>query len=465
MVSPEANFLMARYQSDYNRSKGRLAVPSMSANRIANEAVYNTIVLKDPELPAHIKQELRKFYDLLPQSKFRPVTPVGQLLWNKQFDAVDQASFGNGTPQEVLDRFTKEVNDEIARIEEEKPPLDRRKVGVGVIGALLFLVAYMVVSLRRHRPMGRMSREEMLWGYLFLSPWLAGFILLMLGPIVASLVLSFTEYDVIHSPQWVGLENYRELAGLHVEVTSWAPWKWKWEASDPLFWKSVWNTAFMLISIPLTMTLGLAIAFLLQKEVKGMASYRTLFYLPAIVPFVAASVLWMSVLRPEGGLLNGLIETLLPIEGPAWLAGQTTAKPAIVLMLLWASGGSMIIWLAGLKGIGSHYYESADIDGAGIFRKLFFITLPLLSPYLLFNLIIGTIAVIQIFTQAMVMTYGGPANATLFYAYYLFQNAFYYFRMGIASAMAWLLFLATLILTLIQLRSSKNWVYYEGEDS
>lgn len=465
MVSPEAHFLMARYQSDYNRSKGRLAVPSMSANKIANEAVYDKIVLEDPDLPAHIKEELRKFYDLLPRSRFRPVTPVGQFLWNRQYDAIDQASFGNGTPQEILDRFTAEVNDEIARIEEEKPPLDQRKVWVGVACAFIVLVLYMSLSLRRRGPMGRMSREEMLWGYLFLSPWLAGFVLLMLGPIVASLILSFTEYDVIHSPKWVGFKNYSELAGLHVEVTSWAPWKWNWEASDPLFWKSVWNTAFMLITIPLTMTLGLAIALLLQKEIRGMAIYRTLFYLPAIVPFVAAAVLWMSVLKPEGGLLNSVIESLLPIEGPAWLAGQSTAKPAIVLMLLWASGSAMIIWLAGLKGIGAHYYESADIDGAGFFRKLFFITLPLLSPYILYNLIIGTIAVIQIFTQAMVMTYGGPANATLFYAYYLFQNAFYYFRMGIASAMAWLLFLATLILTLIQLRSSRGWVFYEGENS
>jgi multiple sugar transport system permease protein len=134
-------------------------------------------------------------------------------------------------------------------------------------------------------------------------------------------------------------------------------------------------------------------------------------------------------------------------------------------MLLWASGSAMIIWLAGLKGIGSHYYESADIDGAGFFRKLFNITLPLLSPYILYNLIMGTIGIIQIFTQAMVMTYGGPANATLFYAYYLFNNAFFWFRMGIASALAWILFIATLILTLIQLRSSKSWVYYEGDNS
>ena len=157
-------------------------------------------------------------------------------------------------------------------------------------------------------------------------------------------------------------------------------------------------------------------------------------------------------------------ECFLPIKGPDWLAGQATAKPAIILMMLWGSGATMIIWLAGLKGISPHYYESAILDGAGFFRKLFHITLPLLSPYVLYNLIMGTIAVLQIFTQAMVMTYGGPADATNFYAYYLFNNAFFWFRMGIASAMAWLLLIATLILTLIQLRSSKGWVYYEGEE-
>lgn len=195
-----------------------------------------------------------------------------------------------------------------------------------------------------------------------------------------------------------------------------------------------------------------------------MATYRTLFYLPAIVPFVASSVLWIFVLKPESGLLNAVIESVLPIQGPDWLAGQVTAKPSIILMLLWGAGGSMIIWLAGLKGISNHYYESAEIDGAGFFRKLFWITIPLLSPYILYNLIMGTIGILQIFTQAMVMTYGGPANATLFYAYYLFNNAFFWFRMGIASAMAWILLVITLILTLLQLRSSKSWVYYEGDE-
>jgi multiple sugar transport system permease protein len=465
MCSPEAHTLMSAHQRDYNRSKGRMAIPTMSANRIANEKVLHEVILPDPDLPSNLKEQVQKFYDLLPKSRFRPVTPVGQLLWNKQFDAVDQAAFGNVTPQAILDRYTAEVNADLDRINTDLPPLDTRIpiffAAAGIVALLGFLVWYLV----RKGPKGQVGKQEMIWGYLFLSPWLVGFVLFMAGPILVSLFLSFTQYDVLHSPKWVGLMNYKALAGLHVEITSWAPWRWQWTVHDPLFWKSMWNTAFMLISIPLTMSLGLGIALLLQQEIRWMATYRTLFYLPSIVPFVASSVLWLFVLKPESGLLNLGIESFLPLQGPDWLAGQSTAKPAIVIMLLWAAGGSMIVWLAGLKGIGPHYYESAAIDGAGFFRKLFSITLPLLTPYILYNLIMGTISILQIFAQAMVMTYGGPANSTLFYAYYLFNNAFFWFRMGIASAMAWILLVITLILALIQLRSSDSWVHYEGDES
>jgi multiple sugar transport system permease protein len=462
MCSPDAYFLMCRYQRDYNRSKGRLAIPTMSANRIANERVFKEVIQSDPDVPATMKEELRKFYDLLPKAKFRPVTPVGQLLWNKQFDAVAQAAFGNATPSEILDRYTAEVNAELDRLDSKTPPIDPRIPVAAAMAMVVLLATGAFWYLRRNGPRGANAKEEMLWGYLFLSPWLVGFTVFMAGPILVSLFLSFTQYDVLHPPKWVGFENYSQLAGLHVEVTSWLPWEWKWTANDPLFWKSLQNTAFMVLAIPLVMALGLSIALVLQQEIRWMATYRTLFYLPAIVPFVASSVLWLFVLKPESGLLNKCIEAVLPVKGPDWLAGQSTAKPAIIIMLLWGAGGSMIVWLAGLKGIGRHYYESAEIDGAGFFRKLFSITLPLLTPYILYNLIMGTIGILQIFTQAMVMTYGGPADATLFFAYYLFNNAFFWFRMGIASAMAWILLVITLILTMIQLRSSRTWVHYEG---
>lgn len=463
MTSPEAHFLMTRHQRDYNRSKGRLSVPSMSANRLANEAALREIILPDRDLPESFKAGIRTAFDLLPFSRFRPVTPVGQILWDKQFHALDQASFGNASPQGILDRYTEEVNAEIRRLENAPPPVDPVKPW-GALGLMaVLLLVYVSWSIRRQVALGQTSRQDALWGYLLLSPWLIGFLLFVAGPILASVYLSFTQYDVLHPPRWVGLNNYRELLGLEVEVTSWLPWRWNWKASDPLFWKSVWNTIYMLLAVPLTMILGLTIALLLQQEIRLMATYRTLFYLPAIVPFVASAVLWLFVLRPEGGLLNAAIESILPIEGPDWLAGQSTAKPAILIMMLWGSGASMVIWLAGLKGIGPHYYESADLDGAGYFKKLFYITLPMLSPYILYNLIMGTIGVLQIFTPAMVMTYGGPADATTFYAYYLFNNAFFWFRMGTASAMAWLLLIATLILTLIQLRSSRGWIHYEGE--
>lgn len=465
MTSREAYYLMVRHQRDYNRSKGRVSIPSMSANRLANETVFRDLIESDPDLPKNLVEELRKFYLLLDNSRFRPVTPVGQLLWNKQVDAVDYASFGNGAPREILDQFSAEVNAEIERHEEKLPPIDWRVPTTTAALLVLALIGGLAWYLGAHGPKGANGRLEMLWGYAFLSPWLFGFVVFMAGPILASLFLSFTQYDVLHPPKWVGLRNYVELTSLNVTVTSWLPWEWKWEASDPLFWKSMWNTAYMVIAIPLTMALGLAIALLLQQEARWMATYRTLFYLPAIVPFVATSVLWIFVLKPEEGLLNEVLETFLPVEGPDWLAGQATAKPAIILMLLWGAGGAMIVWLAGLKGIGRHYYESAEIDGAGFFRKLMHITLPLLSPYILYNLIMGIIAILQIFAQAMIMTYGGPANATLFYAYYLFNNAFFWFRMGIASAMAWILLIITLLLTLLALRSSSHWVHYEGDDT
>jgi len=201
---------------------------------------------------------------------------------------------------------------------------------------------------------------------------------------------------------------------------------------------------------------------LLSYEVKGMAVYRTFFYLPAIMPAVAAAILWQWIFNPQEGILNAFLG-FLGLDGPAWLQDQMWSKPAIILMLLWGAGGGMIVWLAGLKGIPRHLYEAAEIDGAGKFTKFFSITLPMLSPYILFNLVMGLISMFQIFTQAYVMTQGGPVNSTLFYVYELFNNAFRYMRMGYAAALAWVLFAIILVLTIVQLRLSRKWVYYESD--
>ncbi|MCK5861357.1 MAG: sugar ABC transporter permease, partial [Candidatus Hydrogenedentes bacterium] len=189
---------------------------------------------------------------------------------------------------------------------------------------------------------------------------------------------------------------------------------------------------------------------------------RTLFYLPAIMPVVAASILWIWMFNPTEGILNSLLANI-GIEGPAWLQNQYWSKPSLIIMMVWGAGGGMIVWLAGLKSIPQHLYEAAELDGAGPLRKFFNITLPMISPYILFNLIMGLIATFQVFTQAYIMTQGGPVDSTLFYAYALFNNAFRFMRMGYASAMAWVLFFIILGLTLLQLYLSKRWVYYESE--
>jgi multiple sugar transport system permease protein len=233
-------------------------------------------------------------------------------------------------------------------------------------------------------------------------------------------------------------------------------------ANDPLFWKSLWNTLFMVLSVPLSIIIGLGIAMLLNTETKGIPFYRTLFYLPAIVPAVAGFLLWMWILDPASGLLNIVLRTIGIGSPPDWLQDAAWSKPSLVLMALWGVGGSMVIWIAGLKDVPVTLYEAAQIDGATAWQKFVHITLPMLSPYILFNTIMGLIGAFQVFDAAYVMTDGGPADSTLFYVYKLFNEAFRYLNMGAASAMAWLLFIVIFAVTLVQLWLSKKWVHYRG---
>jgi multiple sugar transport system permease protein len=240
----------------------------------------------------------------------------------------------------------------------------------------------------------------------------------------------------------------------------------------------------MLLRIPLGMVISLAIAMLLNRQIRGIGSYRTAFYMPTIVPVVAASLLWQMLLNPSYGLINACLAWLFstPVfhgiewltnhahhfaQGPfhftlpSWLTDAAWSKPSLILMGLWGAGGGMIIWLAGLQSIPNQLYEAATVDGAGKWRQFVHVTLPMLSPYILFNAIIGVIGTMQIFSEAFIITAGGPADSTLFYAYYLFKQAFQFFRMGYASALAWLLFVIVLILTMLQLWISKRWVHYD----
>jgi len=302
-----------------------------------------------------------------------------------------------------------------------------------------------VAPVNRNSP----GRWQALCGFLFIMPWLVGFLIFSLGPMAASLYLSFCKYD-LHSLEWVGAENYRRLL-----------------TTDPLFWRSLQNTAiYVVCSVPLGLVGSLAIALLLNQSVRGQRLFRTFFYLPSLVPAVASSLLWLWVLNSENGLLNyGLTLFGVPHRScPRWLEDPVWTIPAFVLMSLWGIGGArMIIFLAGLQGISESYYEAAHIDGASTWQKLLFITLPMLTPTIFFNLILGIIGSFQVFTSAYVMTSGGPGNASLFYVLYLFRNAFEYFKLGKASAMAWILFGLLLCLTVVQFRYSRRWVHYEAE--
>ncbi|MCL6511814.1 MAG: sugar ABC transporter permease [Anaerolineae bacterium] len=298
--------------------------------------------------------------------------------------------------------------------------------------------------------MGRMTRHNLLMGLLFISPWLIGFLILTLYPIVASAYYSLTRYDAISPPEFVGLGNYVDLF-----------------TKNPLFWQAVGNTVYYAaIAIPLNICIAIGVALLLNMEVRGRSIYRTIFFLPSIVPDIAAAMLWAWILNPQFGLANAMLKALgLPTIG--WLTDPDWSKPSLILINAWAFGGSVVIFLAALQDIPRQLYEAADLDGANAWVRTRYITLPMLTPVIFFNLINGIIGAFQYFTNAYVITggQGGPAGSTTFYSLLLYRNAFSYFKMGYASAMAWILFAAVFVMTLLLFKSSGRWVYYEGGDN
>lgn len=301
------------------------------------------------------------------------------------------------------------------------------------------------MSLIGAKPATGPARHEERWGWLLISPWMAGFLIFTLGPMLYSLWLSLTKYDLAHS-EFVGLENYRRLM-----------------TQDALFWKALSNTLmYAALSVPMGVVGSLACAMLLNSGVRGQRLFRTIFYLPSMVPAVASAILWLWIFNPDNGLLNIMLEKV-GIMGPEWLQDEKWALPALAFMSVWGIGGArMLIFLAGLQGVSDTYYEAATLDGANGWRKFRSITWPLISPVTFFNVIVGLIGAMGVFTSAYIMTSGGPNNATLFYALYLFRNAFEYFKLGKASAMAWIMFVILLVFTLIQFKLSRRWVHYEA---
>lgn len=294
-------------------------------------------------------------------------------------------------------------------------------------------------------------RRETRAAYLFLSPWIIGFLVLTAAPMVASLVLSFTDYDILSSPRFVGLANYRELV------------------SDPDVARSLGNTVYYTaLHVPLAMAISLGLALLLVRLSRGSAFFRTMIYLPVMTPPVAVGVLFLLLLNGQTGLINGALG-LVGITGPNWTTDPSWIKPGIVLMSVWTVGASVVIFLAALREVPEQLYEAATVDGASPWQRFRWVTLPMISPSLFFVLIVNTIGSLQMFAEVYTMFFSNESSrsasgdAALFYVVYLFQQAFQFLHMGYASAMAWLLFLVVLLITLVQVRLSRRFVYYEGE--
>lgn len=295
----------------------------------------------------------------------------------------------------------------------------------------------------------RQRQREALEGFLFISPWLIGFVVLTAWPVACSLYLSFCQWNLLGDPVWIGLGHYQKIL----------------TGGDPRLVKSLWVTAwYTLLSVPLNVMFSISIALLLNQRLRGVGVFRTIYYLPSVTSGVAVAILWMWIFNKDYGLLNAVLGWA-GIPPFAWLEYEPLVVPAFVFMGLWGVGGNMILYLAGLQGIPGELYEAAEMDGAGSARRLVHITLPLLSPVIFFNVIMAVIGSFQVFTQAFIMTSGGPNDASMFYVLYLFNNAFRYFKMGYACAMAWLLFAIILLLTLVQLALAKRWVYYESGEA
>ncbi|HRF49867.1 MAG TPA: sugar ABC transporter permease [Anaerolineales bacterium] len=290
-----------------------------------------------------------------------------------------------------------------------------------------------------------LRRREAVAFYLTISPWLIGLILFTAGPMLISLYVSFTDWDLLTAPTWVGLDNYARLL------------------DDPRLWQSLKVTALYTAAyVPLELAGGLSLALLARPRLRGIGIFRTLYYLPSVLSGVAFVVVWLWLLNPRGGLIN-LMLAQVGIPGPRWLLDPQWALASLILMSVWGWGRTMVIYLAGLQNIPAELHEAAAIDGADAWARLRTITLPLLTPTIFFNLILSLISTFQTFTSAFVATDGGPLDSTLFFVLYIYRQAFQFLNMGYASALAWLLFAIILALTLIIFRSQDFWVYYAGE--
>lgn len=292
----------------------------------------------------------------------------------------------------------------------------------------------------------RFNKQQAIFGILFMMPWFIGFIIFGLYPMIMSIYYSLCRYDVLRIPQFIGFGNYEKLI-----------------FEDPYFWTSISNTLiYTVLRVPLCIIGSLLLAILVNNAIKGVKVFRTIYFIPSIVTGVVLSVVWLWMFNPQFGLINSFL-AYMGIPGPLWLLDPNWSKPSMVLMSVWSiGGGRMLVFLAALQGIPKHLYEAVDIDGGGWWAKFRNVTIPMLSPVIFLWSVLEIIFSLQVFVEAYIMTQGGPLNSTMFYNLYLYNKAFNDFEMGYASALAWLLLIISLIITVIQFRLSKKWVHYDG---
>ena len=434
--------------------RGRLFIPRQIANIEANETSVRIFKPANASYAGAIEMhtQMARF------GRIRPATFAGQVLWSEHVKAMEAACYKKSTSEQALADAQTTVQRELnAFFDKEKYPIiDLRAPAVLGVLALLGFLAYFFLQFTKAK-IGRLERHEAKWAYLFVSPWVFGFLMLIIGPMIASLFFSFTQWDVLNEARFVGLKNYQDMFGAD------------WKAVS----KALSNVAYLTgVGVPLGLVTGLAIALLLNTASRGIRFYRTFFYMPSIVPVIASAVLWTWVLTadPGKGLINSYwVDTItkwLNVQPPGWLQSAEWSKPALILQGVWGAGGGMVLWLAGLKGVPTSLYEAASIDGANGNRQFWSITFPQLSPIIFFNLVTGFIGAMQEFDRVYVMRPSldgpiGPDDSLLTPAFHLFNNGFAYFKMGYASSLAWLIFVLVMIVTFIQWKLKDRWVHTE----
>lgn len=454
MTSVDGKLIENRAQAAWEKMRGRVFIPRQVGNIEANE---RSVQIFKPA-NANYAEAIEMHTQMARFGRIRPATFAGQVLWSEHVKAMEAACYKKATSEQALTDAQTAVQRELDAFynKTQYPIIDlRTPMFLGAL-ALLGFVGYFVYQFAKSK-IGKIERLEAKWGYLFVSPWVIGFLVLTIGPMIASLFFSFTQWDVLNEARFVGTKNYQDMFG--------ADWK---SVS-----KALSNVAFLTgVGVPLGLTTGLSIALLLNTASKGIRFYRTFFYMPSIVPVIASAVLWTWVLTadPGKGLINSYwVNTLtewLGIQPPAWLQSAEWSKPALIVQGVWGAGGGMVLWLAGLKGVPTSLYEAASIDGANGNRQFWSITFPMLSPIIFFNLVTGFIGAMQEFDRVYVMRPSldgpiGPDDSMLTPAFHLFNNGFAYFKMGYASALAWMIFGLVMIVTFIQWKLKDRWVHTE----